>query len=60
MYEYVLHDGTNGVVYADYYKTEEKEHEFYTRKVSEYVFYRDKMVVYRIPCEWTESLRKLR
>lgn len=61
MYEYWLHDGrTNGVVYADKYVIEERPHEIYSRNVKEYVFYRGKTPVYRIPVEWTAELKKIK
>lgn len=41
-YEYWLHDGTHGYVYAEKYQLEK----------TEYVFYRGKIAVYRIPSEW--------
>lgn len=48
IYEYWLHDDTHGVIYADSYKLEK----------TEYVFYRDGMVVYRIPMIWTAKLKQ--
>lgn len=49
-YEYWLHDGTHGFVYADRYE----------RQDTEYLFYRgwSKVPCYRIPAEWVKDIKE--
>ena len=49
-YEYKLHDGSRGKVFADRYVLERDK---------EYVFYRGRVVVCRIPSDWLDTIHKL-